>query len=133
MKSTHRAAGLLAVAAIGAGLVSVSPPATAGDDDERVEVSGPCTGGGGRWELKAKFDDGRIEWEFEVDTNVTGQSFAVRVTDNGAQVFRGQRVTRGPSGSFSLERTTANRAGTDVIRAVARRGENQVCRGTVRL
>ncbi len=133
MKHTHRAAGALTAMVIGAGLVSVAPPATADDDDDgRIERSGACSAGG-RWELKAKFDDGRIEWEFEVDTNRTGQAFAVRVRDNGVQVFRGRQVTQGRSGSFSLERKTANRRGTDVISAVARHGDNQVCRGTVRL
>ena len=47
-------------------------PATAhakGDDDGRVQRSGSCVTG--VWKLKAKPDDGRLEVEFEIDTNRT--------------------------------------------------------------
>ena len=53
-------------------------PATAhakGDDDGRVQRSGSCATG--VWKLKAKPDDGRLEVEFEIDTNRTGQTWHV--------------------------------------------------------
>ena len=80
-----------------------------GGGDDRVEARGACTGGG-HWKLKAKHDDGRIEYEFEVDTNKVGKRWTVKVSDNGHRVFSGHRTTQPPSGSFSLEKMTKNRA-----------------------
>jgi hypothetical protein len=40
-------------------------------------------------------------------------------------------TTQAPSGSFTVHARPANRAGTDVIRARATRGD-RVCSGTVR-
>jgi hypothetical protein len=120
------AATLVAVA----GTVTLAPPATARGDDEVIS-RGQCTLGGD-WKLKAKPDDGRIEVEFEVDTNRVGQRWKVRMSDNRVRFFAGRRTTQAPSGSFSVERRTANRAGQDVIRARAVRGDN-VCAGRVTL
>jgi hypothetical protein len=123
----------LAVAAAIAGLavpMTVATPAQASGGDF-VRKSGTCTNGS-TWKLKAKHDDGRIEWEFEVDTNRNGRVWAVKVTDNGRTVFSGNRTTRAPSGSFSVERRTANRAGVDAIRARATRG-TAVCAGSLRV
>jgi hypothetical protein len=79
---------------------------------------GKCSNGAA-WKLKAKNDDGLIEAEFEVDQNVNGRRWNVVLKRNGATVFRGVRVTRAPSGSFSLERRISGRAGADRIVAVA--------------
>jgi hypothetical protein len=70
------------------------------------------------WKLKVKPDDGRLELEFEVDQNVNGQSWNVRVKQNGSRIFTGTRVTQAPSGSFELKRRPNDSAGTD--RFVAR-------------
>lgn len=70
------------------------------------------------WKLKVKPDNGRLELEFEVDQNVIGVVWRVRITQNGAQIFAGMRITQGPSGSFELRRRPANSAGVD--RFVAR-------------
>jgi hypothetical protein len=124
-----------AVVALAAGL-AMSPLAVAsaqaqGGGGNRVEASGSCTGGG-TWKLKAKPDDGRLEIEFEVDTNVVGQTWATRITDNWVRVYSANRRTVAPSGSFSVELRSANRSGTDVIRARATRGA-RTCSGSVRL
>ena len=103
-------------------------PAQAGDD-YRVIRTGSCSGAG-TWKLKAKADDGRIEVEFEVDTNRNGQTFDVRLRRDGALFFSGARTTQAPSGSFSVERRISNSAGDDVIVGRAVRGSN-VCRGQV--
>ena len=51
---------------------------------------------------------------------------------NGVVVFRGARVTRAPSGSFSVNRRIANAAGRDRIVATARSVVGGgVCRGVV--
>jgi len=119
-------------AAAFSGATLLAPAAEAsGGGGARVIKSGSCSGSAD-WKLKAKHDDGRLEVEFEVDSNRTGQSWAVRVTDNGHQVFSGRRTTHGRSGSFSLELRPANRAGTDAIRARATHA-GQTCAGTVRI
>lgn len=116
-------AATLAVSTLGAtGVAQAS-------DDYRVIRTGSCSGNAD-WKLKAKQDDGRIEVEFEVDSNVNGQSWGVRLKRDGNVFFRGTRTTQAPSGSFSVERKIANSAGDDVIVGRATHG-NQVCRGLV--
>jgi hypothetical protein len=100
--------------------MAMAVPAQAQSSKAVVE-HGTCTNGA-TWKLKAKHDDALIQWEFEVDTNHAGRVWTVRVGDNGTRVFHGKATTVAPSGSFSIERKTANRAGADVIRAHAARG-----------
>jgi hypothetical protein len=50
--------------------------------------------------------------------------------DNGELFFSGQRTTQAPSGSFTVEKRTADRVGSDVIRARAVHGD-RVCVGSV--
>jgi hypothetical protein len=105
----------LAVAAslpILAALLVSAPPAMASGGDPGHEVSGSCSGSTD-WKIKAKPDDGRIEVELEIDSNVSGQVWAVKITDNGKKVFKGDRTTGGASGSFSVEKKVPNQAGTD--------------------
>jgi hypothetical protein len=115
--------------AVGSAALLATPAQAKGVDDGKVEVRGTCSQGG-TYKLKAKHDDNKIEWEFEVDTNKAGQTFAVTVKDNSRTVFSGSRTTLAPSGSFSVEKKTANFAGTDIIVARATRGSN-VCAATV--
>ena len=128
-----RAAGM--TLAIGAGALAVAAPAHAqgGSGSGAVERRGSCSAGA-VWKLKAKHDNGRIETEFEVDSNRIGQRWRVRIADNGVLVFRGVRVTQPPSGSFTVTRRIADRQGIDHIRAVARQPRTgQRCVGTVSL
>ena len=125
-----RKAVVLALAAGIAVPVLAAPSATASSGGgSRVEASGTCTGGG-HWTLRAKADDGALEVEYEVDTNVVGQAWKTVVTDNGTTIYRATRTTRAPSGSFEAEVRTANRAGKDVIRATATRN-GRTCSGSV--
>ncbi|WP_183098940.1 hypothetical protein [Nocardioides pelophilus] len=127
MNTTRMAALAASAITIGAGVVATAPPASAGDADV-VRASGACATG--TWKLKAKHDDGGIEWEFEVDTNRNGQRWQVRVRDNGDLIMSGVGVTSAPSGSFEIGRTTADKAGSDRIVARATRGD-VVCVGRV--
>lgn len=122
---------LLAVAPM---LVVVGVAAgTAAAKDGDVTTSGTCSKGA-HWKLKAGARDGAIETEFEVDSNKVGQVWSVRMTDNGTQVFAGKRTTVAPSGSFSIGRRIANRAGTDKIVATASNAATgEQCSGTVSL
>lgn len=129
MNISRRTAALFVPVALVA-LAGASPASAAGGD-RGVSASGTCSAGAS-WSLKAKHDDGRIQWEFEVDSNRVGQSWAVRVTDNGTQVFKGTRTTMAPSGSFTVSRRTANMAGSDTIVARATH-MGQTCSGRVTL
>jgi hypothetical protein len=120
---------LLAVAPILVVLGIAGGTASAKDGD--VKVSGRCSNGS-NWKLKAGARDGGIETEFEVDSNRNGQVWSVRMTDNGVQVFAGKKTTVAPSGSFSVERHIANRAGTDKIVGTATNAKTgETCTGTV--
>ncbi|MBV9950683.1 MAG: hypothetical protein JO291_01935 [Acidimicrobiia bacterium] len=130
---TARLGILGATAAMLVGGIAAGPASAKNGNDNRVERSGNCTATTD-WKLKAKPDDGRIEVEFEVDSNHAGQTWAVRIADNGVQVFSGNRMTQPPSGSFSVERRIANRAGVDHIRATAHNARSgETCTGTVQL
>lgn len=96
-----------------------------------VTKSGSCSERG-VFTLKAKHDDAAIEVEYQVDTNRVGQSFNVRLSDNGTVILNRTVTTTAPSGSFTVSKRTANRAGADLIRAHAVSGTN-ACGGSVSL
>lgn len=117
-------AGALALPAMGSA-------ALAKDGD--VIVRGTCTAKSAA-KLKLSRENGRIEVELEVDQNRNGVPWTVVLTRNGTRVARVSRVTRAPSGAFTVRRLIANPAGTDVVRAVAtRRGETCTARAAWRL
>jgi hypothetical protein len=121
-----------ATIALGVGVLSTGA-ASASGGGSGVEQRGRCSSGA-TWKLRAKPDDGRIEVEFEVDSNRVGQTWAVRIADNGVTVFQGTRRTVAPSGSFSIERLVPNRAGVDAFAAVATNAATgERCSGSVRL
>jgi hypothetical protein len=100
-----------------------------GDDDDRVIRTGGCSAGAD-WKLKVKTDDGRLEVEGEIDSNVAGQRWRWTLRHNGSVSDRGVATTTARSGSFEVERKVVDLAGTDalVFRAVR---DGQVCRGVV--
>jgi hypothetical protein len=109
-------------------LALVAAPATVAKDRE-VLVRGTCTGPSTS-KLKLSDEDAGIEVEFEVDQNRNGVRWSVVLRRPNAVLVRTTRVTRGPSGSFELERVVANRAGSDRISARATRASGEVCRAT---
>ena len=124
-----RSRGAVAVIATVAALGATAPAyASGGHDDhggqggggEAVRVSSSCAGGA--LKLKAKHDDGRIEVELELDTNRKSQRWSVRLLDDGATVWKGKRTTHAPSGSFSVEKRIADRAGKDHVKVRVARG-----------
>ncbi len=112
-------------------LLVAATPAFASGGGGGVSSSGACTDGG-HFKLQAKHDNGKIELEYEVDSNRAGQVWAVRITDNGAVVVSRHATTAGPSGSFTVRKVIANRPGPDKIRAHAT-FRNHTCGGTVTL
>jgi len=115
-----------AVAAAVVATLGTAVPATAGDDKIR---RGGCSGTAD-WKLKVKPDDGRLEVEAEIDSNVSGQTWRWRISHNGSVSARGRKTTHAPSGSFSVERRMANLSGTDRFRLRASH-DGQVCRGRI--
>jgi hypothetical protein len=102
--------------------------AAAGQND--VIRRGACTGSSD-WKLKLSPEDGRIEAEFEVDQNVSGDRWGVRIRHDGDLVFSGTRTTQGASGSFDVRIVEDDHAGSDYSRARARNlSTGEVCAGT---
>ena len=120
-------------AALALGLLALAVPSAQAQGGGDVRTSGSCSASTD-WKLKAKPDNGRIEVEFELDSNVSGQTWAVTLTDNGARVFAGTRMTAGPSGSFTVHGRIANRAGADSLVATAMNSATgETCRGGLTL
>ena len=101
--------------------------ASAGQND--VIREGSCADASD-WKLKVSPEDGRLEVEFEVDQNVSGDRWRVRIRHDGDPVFRGIRTTRGPSGSFEVRIVENDTAGSDAFVARARNlSTDEVCVG----
>jgi hypothetical protein len=105
--------------------VAGAAPALAKDGD--VIRRGSCSGSTD-WKLKLSPEDGRIEVEYEVDSNRVGQRWRVKIFKNGNVIFRGARTTKGQSGSFEVRVVTSNRPGKDAFRVRATHA-GEVCRG----
>jgi len=112
------------------GAATLSLPAGVAAKDGDIIRTGSCTNNSD-WKLKLSREDGRIEVEFEVDSNRVGQSWNVRLKNDGNVFFTGTRVTKAPSGSFEVRRLSTNGPGSDFIvgRAVNPK-TGEVCRGT---
>ena len=120
---------ILGLAALATALLVGIPTASAKGGDAAVIKQGNCSRSSD-WKLKLKFDDGRIETEFEVDQNRVGRRWRVVLRRDGNVVFHGIRVTRPPSGSFEVRRLLRNTAGRDRVVATARAlATGEVCRG----
>jgi hypothetical protein len=124
--------GLIGVAA--ATLFSAAPAALAQSGGSRagVTTSGACSGTA-LWKLNVHPDNGQLQVEFEVQHAKPGQSWTVRMADNGTRIFIGTR-TANSQREFKVEKLTANRAGSDKVTAKAtNNATGQVCNGTATL
>lgn len=121
---------VIAVAATATLLAGVGATAAQARSDDVIR-RGTCSAGA-TWKLKLGPRDGRIETEFEVDSNRVGQAWSVTLTQNGATVFHGTRTTAAPSGSFQVRKVLPNGAGTDTIVGTASFA-GQTCRGAASL
>jgi hypothetical protein len=112
-----------------AGMLAVAPAGVANAGDDGVSRQGSCSGSSD-WKLELSPDDGGLEVEFEVDQNVVGDRWRVKVRHDGDLVFNGIRRTQGASGSFELRIVENDRGGADRFRARARNlSTNEVCVG----
>lgn len=86
------------------------------------------------WKLKAKPRDGRMEVEFEVDSNRTGQRWTYTLSHDGVVKASGTATTRAPSGSFSVERRLPNASGVHTFSAVAKNASTgETCRASLKI
>jgi hypothetical protein len=118
------------VLALATSLALAVPAGVAVAGDRDVIQEGRCSASSD-WKLKLSPEDGRIEVEFEVDQNVSGDRWRVKIRHDGDRVFRGTRTTGGASGSFEVRIVEDDRAGADTFRARARNlSTDEVCRGS---
>ncbi len=120
------------IAVFAAVLVAFASTAAAkdGGGDRGVVQRGQCSAAS-HSKLKAKHDDSRLETEFEVDQNRSGQRWRVTITRNGSTVFRGIRTTQGQSGSFEVERLLAGGAGSHIVATAKALNGGETCRASV--
>jgi hypothetical protein len=125
----HRIRVLIGTALVAGAILSVPSPAMAKDGD--VIRTGNCSGSAD-WKLKVSPENGRWEVEFEVDSNRVGQTWRVKIYDNGVLRYNNLKTTTAPSGSFTARKIMSNMAGTDNIVARARNvNSGQLCVGKV--
>ena len=112
MNTTTRRLGSTALALLMIGGLTATSPASAKDGDGRVIVRVDCSSRSD-WKLKAKPDDGRMEVEFEVDSNRNGQTWTWTLRSNGAVFAPGSarpRLPAAPSASSGGPRTPVGSA-----------------------
>lgn len=131
MRTTTRISGSLAVAALAVSMFAPTA-AMAGADRGQAVRSGHC--GAAAWKVKAKEENfGRMKVEVEIDARA-GQQWRVRLFHGNKSIHNQTHRTHAPSGSFTINKFTANRAGADRFRVRAVRvGDRQKCAGRVRL
>ena len=121
---------ILGVALAGALALTLAGAVPASAKDGDVIERGSCSGSTD-WKLKLSAEDSGIEVEYEVDSNVTGQSWRVKIFQNGDRIFAGTRQTKGTSGSFEVRVVADDTAGTDTFRGKAvNAATGETCKGT---
>ncbi len=119
----------VAAAAIAATLFT--PSLAEANEADRI-TTGMCSGAAD-WKIKLSREHRGIEVEYEVDASRRGQQWRVTLFHGNRRVVRNVFTTHGISGSFTVRRVEANRAGHDRFRARAvRLGDGQTCRGGAR-
>lgn len=120
-------AGLMAVSMVGA-----AAPAFAGGGDQEVINRGVCSMGS-QWKARIRTDGPNLlDLNWEVDSNVPGQTWRAGMAYNGDVVFNGFATTDQVGGEFDIDVEVANQAGQDRLVAGARNPQTgEVCRGSV--
>ncbi len=116
------------VFALVAAFVLLVPAGIAAAGQNDVIREGSC-GNASDWKVKVSPDNGRLEVEFEVDQNVSGDRWRVRIRHDGDLAFRGTRMTHGRE-RFVHRSDRGGRHGR--LRRVPRTGAEPVDRRGVR-
>ena len=121
---------IMRIAVAGALMFTVAGTTNAFAKSGDVIKAGACSGTSD-WKLKLSPEDGKIEVEYQVDSNKAGQSWKVRLFENGNRIFAGTRTTQAPSGSFTVRVLAKNTAGSDSFRARSENVNNgEICGGS---
>ena len=126
MKSISRsiATGVALGALATAGLAA---PAAAKSGD--VRVAGRCTAAStAKLKLAPRPSDRRTRVEFEVDQNVVGQTWNVRIADNGVVVVNRSATTVAPSGSFTVATRRPGSSGHAIVATATNASTGESCR-----
>jgi hypothetical protein len=114
------------------GALFAAAPAAMAKGGSAVTRQGACSGAAD-WKMSVKPEDGKVQVEFEVEHAKPGQTWAVRMADNGTQIFSGPR-TANTVHKFSVRKLTANRVGSDKVTATAtNNATGQVCNASATL
>lgn len=106
---------VIAVMLVGALSSSVAVPA--GASEERVRRRGSCSGGSSEWKLVVRRESAStLRVRYGIEDSAPGQTWQLFISDNGARVYAGNKISD-PSGEVRVGRKTADRAGTDLIKA----------------
>jgi hypothetical protein len=109
----------------------MAPVASAGGAE--VIREGQCSGSSD-WKLKLKNEDSGIEVEFEVDSNVSGQDWKVKIFQNGDKIYHKTRTTHGASGSFEVNIIADDTPGVDKFRGRAKNPDTgELCVGKAQI
>jgi hypothetical protein len=120
-----------ATLAIAATALAAAPANASHGNNDKVR-SGSCSASTD-WKVKAGADDGRIEFEGEIDSNHIGQTWHWRIRHNGSVSAHGTKTTKGPSGSFEVHRRLVNLSGKDkIVFRATNANSGEICRGVVR-
>jgi hypothetical protein len=122
---------LIRVAIAGVLVFTVAGTTNAFAKSGDVVRTGSCSASS-NWKLKLSPEDGgKIQVEYEVDSNKVGQQWRVKLFENGNRIFRGTKTTQGTSGSFTVRVLANNTAGTDSFRGHALNlASGETCGGT---
>jgi hypothetical protein len=127
----RKATRLGAVGLMAGALVWSAVPAFASGDQEVIN-RGRCSMGS-QWKVRIRTDGPtRLDLNFEVDSNVPGQTWRAAMAYNGDVVFNGFATTNQVDGEFDIDVEVANQAGADTLQAAARlRSTGETCRAQV--
>lgn len=109
--------------------LALVPAAATGDS---VRREGSCSGPG-EWKLRVSRESTtRIRVRFEINHVDPGDTWHLFLSDNGTRFFAGTRIADG-GGDLRVVKITANRAGTDLVKASAvNTTSGGLCEGAVR-
>lgn len=106
------------------GVVAVPAGAKSGD----IVVRRRCTlGAATKLKVGPRVSDNRTTIEFEVDSNVNGQKWNVRITDNGVLALSAVKTTAAPSGSFTARTTRPRPSGHAIVARATNPASGEVC------
>jgi hypothetical protein len=113
---------LAATLAVCGAALTTAPLASAKGGDP-IKTAGKCSKSSTA-KLKLSREDSGVEVEFEVDQNRNGVPWKVTLRRNGSIVATMTKVTRAPSGSFTVRRLIS---GAGKFVAVATRSSGERC------